>query len=801
MQYGYFDDAAKEYVITRPDTPRSWSNYLGSTEYGAVITNNAGGYGFYKSGAQGRFLRLHFNNVPMDQPGRYLYLRDNDTGDFWSASWQPVGKPLEEYRSVCRHGTGYTVIESEYSGILSETTYFVPLGQAFEYWRLRVTNRSGKKRAVSLFTFCEFTNNWNTTQDLVNLQYTIFIVRGELRDNLLRISINDHLDPDLRSGPDSGWSRQAWMALIGAPVAGFDTKREEFLGAYRSYDKPEAVERGRCGNSRAFGDNACGTLQADLTLGPGETRELLVMLGIGDSAVVGRRTVEAFGSLSCAEDQLALLKKDWHAKLGALTVHTPDPDFDHMINVWNAYNCLITFNWSRAASLIYNGERDGLGFRDSVQDVLGVLPAIPDSARERLELMLTGQLASGGAMPIVKPFDHHPGREQGPGEENYRSDDCLWFFNAIPAYVAETGDLEFYRKVLPYADSGEATVLEHMRRALEFNLLRTGKHGLPCGLAADWNDCLRLGYHGESVFVAFQLRMGLDVYADVAQRLGLPEEASWARTERSVLDPIIQKHAWDGDWFIWAIGEDGTVYGTKKYVFEEGLIYLNTQVWAVISGAATLEQGHKAMQSVRERLATPYGLMLCAPPFVKTSIRVMRAVLFNPGIKENAGIFNHTQGWAVMAESILGHGDQAYAYYRAFMPSAFNDRAEVRQIEPYVHSQTTYSVFSEKLGASRVPWLTGAAAWAYFSAVQYLLGLRPEPDGLRIDPCIPGEWPGFEATRRFRGKPLEIIVRNPEGVCRGVASLSLNGKKLKDNFLPVAQLAERNQVEVILGKR
>ena len=799
MQYGYFDDAAKEYVITRPDTPRSWSNYLGSTEYGAIITNNAGGYGFYKSGAQGRFLRLNFNNVPLDQPGRYFYLRDRTTGDFWSASWQPVGKPLDQYKSTCRHGTGYTIITSEYAGIATETTYFVPLGQTFEYWRLKVTNHSDKPRSLSAFTYCEFTNHWNTQQDRVNLQYTIFIIKGEMRDNLLQVSINDHMDPELRNSIDAGQSRHTWMALIGAPLSGFDTSREAFMGVYRSYNKPEAVERGQCTNSRAYGDNACGSLQTELELDPGQSKEILVMLGIGSPEFFGYPTVAEFGSLSRADAEFAHLKQDWHSKLGALTVQTPDPDFDHMVNVWNVYNCLITFNWSRAASLTYNGERDGLGYRDSVQDVLGVLPATLDAAGQRLELMLTGQLSSGGAMPIVQPFDHHPGQEQGPGEEHYRSDDCLWFFNAVPAYVAETGDLDFYNKILPYADQGEATVFGHLRRALDFNLDRTGKHGLPCGLAADWNDCLKLGYHGESLFVAFQVRLGLEVYGEIARHLGLPDEAAWAWAQRAALDIQIQKHTWDGEWFIWAIGEDGTKYGTKDYTYQEGVIYLNTQAWSVISGAATPEQAQTAMQSVHERLATPYGVMLSAPPFVKTPFQVMRAVLFNNGIKENAGIFNHTQGWAVMAECMLAHGDRAYEYYRAFMPSAYNDRAEIRQIEPYVHNQTTHSKYSRRFGAARVSWLTGAAPWAYYSATQYILGLRPEMDGLRIDPCIPHDWPGFTASRIFRGKSLEIVVKNPNGVCRGVASLTLNGKKLSGNLLPDDQLSENNQVEVIMG--
>jgi len=801
MRYGYFDDDAKEYVITRPDTPQSWSNYLGSTEYGAIITNNAGGYGFYQSGARGRFMRLRFNSVPMDQPGRYFYLRDRESGDYWSASWQPVGKRLgsqvDQYQSICRHGTAYTVLESRYAGIASEATYFVPLGQTFEYWRLKLTNESDRPRELSVFTFCEFTNQWDTFQDRVNLQYSLFIVRGELSDGLLRIAIQDNLTPDTEGFFIHDIARHTWMALVGAPLDSYDTSREAFLGPYRSYHNPLAVEQGRCTNSNAYGDNACGSLQTHLTLQPGKSRELLVMLGIGDARSVGKRTLAEFGSLERAEIELQKLKDAWHARLGGLTVETPDEDLNHTVNVWGLYNCLITFAWSRAASLVYNGERDGLGFRDSVQDLLGVVAAIPEAARARLELMLTAQLSNGGAMPVVKPFEHRPGHETPPDPVEYRSDDCLWFFNAVPAYVGETGDLAFYHKVLPYADRGPATVLDHLRRALEFNLERTGAHGLPCGLAADWNDCLRLGYYGESLFVAFQVRLGLTVYAEIAGRLGQPEEAAWALAQRETLDTRIQACAWDGDWFIWAIGQDGTVYGTHEY--EEGQVYLNTQVWSVISGAATPEQTTRCMETVHERLATPYGLMLSAPPFIKTSIDVMRAVVFNPGVKENAGIFNHTQGWGVMAECLLGHGDRAYEYYRASMPAAYNDRAEIRQIEPYVQGQTTYSIYSPRPGNTRTSWLTGAAAWAYYSATQYILGLRPEIDGLRIDPCIPNTWDGFKATRRFRGRTIQIEVKNPDGICRGIKSLTLNGKALAGNLVPMDRLGDHNRVEVVLG--
>jgi N,N'-diacetylchitobiose phosphorylase len=798
MQFGHFDDEQKEYVITRPDTPQSWSNYLGSTEYGAIITNNAGGYGFYRSSAKGRFLRLRFNSVPMDQPGRYFYLRDRESGDYWSASWQPVGKPLEEYSSTCRHGTAYTILTSQYSNITSETTYFVPLGQAFEYWRLKLTNTGKTPRQISVFSFCEFTNHWDTQQDQVNLQYSLFIVRGELTDDkLLRIAIQDNLTKADSDDFVSDIARHTWMGLAGADIAGYDTSREAFLGTYHGYHNPLVVERGTASNSQAYGDNACGCLQSDLIIPPGESCELVELLGIGDARTIGSKTFKEFGSLERCQHELGILKSHWHEKLESLSVQTPDEEFNHTINVWGLYNSLISFAWSRSASLVYNGERDGLGFRDSVQDVLGVVAAMPVEAGERLELMLTGQLSNGGALPIVKPFDHHPGQTPPPPDEEYRSDDCLWFFNAIPAYVAETGDLTFYQKILPYADQGSANVLGHLRRALEFNLERKGKHGLPCGLAADWNDCLRLGYHGESVFVAFQVRLGLGIYAEIAALQELPEEEEWAYEQRQILDQAILKCTWDGSWFIWAIGEDGTVYGTQQA--EEGRIYLNTQLWSVISGLATPDQTRKCLDAVEEQLATPAGLMLAAPPFIKSSIDVMRAVVFNPGIKENAGIFNHTLGWGVMAECLAGNGDRAYRYYRAGMPAAYNTRAEVRQSEPYVQAQTTYSAFSPRLGNTRTSWLTGAAAWSYYSATQYILGLKPTYDGLLLDPCIPSDWDGFTATRKFRGKIYLLSVHNPQHVCRGIAKVQVDGKEVKSNLIPADLPGDEHRVEIWLG--
>jgi N,N'-diacetylchitobiose phosphorylase len=799
MQYGYFDDENKEYVITRPDTPQSWSNYLGSTVYGSVITNNAGGYGFYKSGARGRFMRLRFNSVPMDQPGRYFYLRDCESGDYWSASWQPVGKPLDKYKSTCRHGTAYTVITSEYSDIKSETTYYVPLGQLFEYWRLKVTNTGKNTRRLSVFSYCEFTNQWNTTQDQVNLQYSLFIVKGEkVADNLLRYSIQDNLYVQNPEGEEGGAFMHEWMALAGSPMTGYDTSRESFIGTYGSYKEPQAVVNGKCSDSNAYGDNSCGTVETEIELKPGETKEIMVMVGIGDADSVGRNILAEYGSVERADAELEKLKNQWHSELESFKVETPDEDINHTINMWGLYNCLITFAWSRAASLVYNGERDGLGFRDSVQDILGVSAAIPEQAEERLVRMLSGQVACGGAIPVIS-VDHNPGHEQSPEPEDFRSDDCEWFFNAVPAYVAETGDFNFYNKIVPYADHGEASVYGHLKQALLFNLERMGKDGIPAGLLADWNDCLKTGYHGESVFVTFQLRLGLTTYADISNRLGKPEEAAWALAEREKLDKAIQKKCWDGKWFIWAVGEDGTVYGTQKS--DEGQVYLNTQVWAVLSGAASPEQTALALKAVNEKLATPYGLMLCAPPFVHAPQSTMSSVVFLKGIKENAGIFNHTQGWGIMAEALTGNGDRAYDYCKASLPAAYNNRAEVRQMEPYVQGQTTYSTFSPRAGNARTSWLSGAATWSYYSITQYMLGIRPQYEGMLIDPCINSEWDGFKVERRWRGRILTVEVKNPQHVNKGIEYIVVNGERLDSALVPVDKLRDgNNEITAYMGK-
>ncbi len=799
MQYGYFDDQRKEYVITQPDTPRSWSNYLGSTEYGAIITNNAGGYSFYKSGGMGRFTRIRFNSIPLDQPGRFVYIRDNESGDYWSASWQPVGKPLDKYKSECRHGSAYTIITSEYQKIKTETTYFVPLGQIFEAWKIKVTNTGDKARSLSLFTFVEFANCWNALQDMLNLQYVQYIASMNFVDGIIDHGTNIHIPPMPDNFAENDQGRHTFLAFLGGEIKGYETDLEKFLGRYRTYANPLAVETGKCSNFLAAGDNVCGTLQIDTDIFPGESKDLIVLMGIGEAGKEGKEVVKKFGNAVQLDRELQKLKDFWHNRIGAFKVESPDAEFNSMLNMWSPYNCQITYAWSRAASLVYtSSERDGLGYRDSVQDLLGVIPNIPDEARKRLELMITGQVSTGGAMPVVNKINHKPGKEIPPKEEQYRSDDCLWLFNTIPAYVKETGDIDFYSKILPYADQGEDSVLGHMRRAIQFNLDRSGNHGLPCGLSADWNDCLRFGYDGETVFVAMQLRLALNVYIEVCTMLKMHEEVYWAEPILNQLDANIQKHAWDGKWFRRGFKADGTVFGSEKN--KEGKIYLNPQSWAVISGAANKNQAEIIMDSVKQHLATEYGIALCNPPYTyDTDFHIIRSALFNPSMKENGSIFTHTQGWAVIAETMLGHGDRAWEYWRAYMPAAYNTRAEVREIEPYVYNQSTHGKYSPRFGNSRLPWLSGSATWSFYAATQYILGIRPDYEALIIDPCIPSSWKGFSVERIFREKKINITVENPHGVQKGIQQIEINGKTIKGNSIPVSILDKHNQVRVIMG--
>lgn len=782
MQFGHFDDTAKEYVITRPDTPRPWSNYIGSAEFGGVITNNAAGYTFYRSAAQGRLSRYRFNAAPADLCGRYLYLRDQADGDYWSQSWMPVGKNLGEFNYECRHGTGYTRIESTYRGIRSATTYFAARGATFETWKIEIENTSDQARELKVFPFVEPQCNWNAEDDTKNLQYTQYIGQTALDDGIIDIGSNVNMPEDPDNFTNKDQKRHSFFGLSGIEAAGFDSDLTEFFGPYGNYARPAAVVAGHCGNSIASGDMPAAVFEIPLHLEPGERKVFAIVFGVGAAGTAGKQAVARMADEAKIDAALDAVKAHWAERLNTLHAETPDPEFNSMINLWAPYNNLMTFYWSRAASLVYAGERDGLGYRDTLQDFVGSTALITDETKERLELMLTGQYAHGGCKPVVQPFNHKPGQEALP--DHLRADDGMWLFNAVPTYVKETGDLEFYSKVLPYADAGEASVLGHLRRAIEFSIERSGAHGLPCGLFADWNDCIRLGEKGETVFVAMQLRYALQEYIDITTRLGESDERAWAEQTLAQLDANLETHAWDGDWYLRAYRYDGLKFGSKDC--EEGKIFMNPQTWAVLSGAATGDRARQIMEQMHTHLSTEYGIMLCTPPYVSTDPEVCLGRLMNPGMKENGGIFNHTQGWAVMAAAKLGMGERAYEYMRNVMPGRFNDIAEIREVEPYAVCQSTHSKFSARYGAGRLSWLSGSAVWNYAAMSSAILGVQPDYDGLRIDPCVPSGWKTFKLTREFRGATYQIEVKNPEGREKGVQKVSVDGEAIEGNCIPAA---------------
>ena len=802
MQYGYFDDRNREYVITRPDTPRPWANYLGSPEYGALISNNAGGYSFVRSGANGRILRYVFNQF--DQPGRYLYLRDNENGDFWSASWQPVGKPLDQYRCECRHGLGYTVISAEYGGIRSEAVWYVPLGKSHEVWSLKVVNMGDRPRSLTVTGYAEFTNNPNYEQDLVNLQYSQFISRTLYEDGRIRQQIHGNLDAlPTDDKVDQKNVTERFFALTGEKVSSWCGDKAVFLGPWRDYRNPLGVERGDLGNTPSYNENSCGALSAEVCLKPGECRTLIFLLGEKSEKESAELTAQYADETLCGRE-LDALHAYWEEKLSRFRVKTPSAAFDTMINTWNAYNCFMTFIWSRAASFTYCGLRNGYGYRDTVQDIQGIIHLAPEMAKEKLRFMLSAQMHHGGGLPLVK-FTHRAGFETGPeddayvretGHPAYRADDALWLFPTAYKLVTETGDTAFLDEVVPFADRDEGTVYEHLKRAIAFSLDHLGPHGVPAGLYADWNDCLRLGADGESSFVAMQFYYAFTVMTDFAQLKQDEEYLTWLVQEKTALREKINRLCWNEDRYIRGITEKGEVIGERTA--PEANLWLNPQSWAVISGLADTRQAELAMEQVHSRLNTPYGAVLMDPPFHEHAFDGALAVIYNAGVKENAGIFSQSQGWLILAEALLGHGERAFQYFSENAPSMQNERAEICGIEPYCYGQFTEGKDSPHFGRSHVHWLTGTASTVMVGCVEGILGIRPELNGIRIAPAIPKEWQTLEMWKKFRGRNLHIIVKNPEKRENGCAKLTVNGRVLPGDFVPEDALTEQTEIELTL---
>lgn len=807
VQYGHFDNENREYVIDRPDTPAPWANYLGDPEYGAIISNNSGGYSFARSGANGRIIRYIFNGF--DRPGRYIYLKDRDSGDFWSASWQPVGKSLSQYHSICRHGLGYTVMEADYAQIHSEVLYYVPEGQSYEVWRLCVKNLSSVKRNLVLTGYCEFTNHSNYEQDMVNLQYSRFITRTKFRGNRVVEQIHGNLDAqEDNQKVDDKCVTERFFALAGAPVQSFCGNREDFLGPYHGYQNPQGVIDGKLNGAENYCEYSCGALSAECVLEPGEEKTIAFLLGMHKdpeaeeiAARYGKTGAET--EKVCAKEWKEL-KSLWKDRLSGLEVHTPSPAFDTMVNIWNAYNCYMTFIWSRAASFVYCGLRNGYGYRDTVQDIQGIIHLKPEMAKEKLRFMLSAQVDNGAGLPLVK-FTHHPGHEDTPddlsyvqetGHPAYRADDALWLFPTVFKYLAETGDLVFLDEEIPFANRDTGTVYEHLKRAISFSENHLGPHNMPAGLYADWNDCLRLGKNGESVFVAFQFYYAMRIMRTFAEYRKDMEYACYLEKQQAKLGEILNQECWNQDRFIRGFTEEGSRIGDRSD--PEANMWLNPQSWSVISGMATAQQAETAMENVYHRLNTDFGAILMDPPYHKAAFDGALAVIYNPGTKENAGIFSQSQGWLILAEALLGHGDRAFLYFMENAPAAQNDRAQIRKLEPYCYGQFTEGKASPHFGRSHVHWLTGTASTVMVSAVEGILGLRPEIGGIRISPSIPHAWEELEITKRFRGKELHILVKNPDHRQSGVQKITLNGEDLSGDFIQEHLLQERNDILVTM---
>jgi cellobiose phosphorylase len=801
-RFGRFDDEAREYLITRPDTPLPWINYLGSEEFFGIISNTAGGYSFHRDARLRRLTRYRYNDAPTDTVGRYLYLRDRGSGAFWSPSWQPVRTDLEDYR--CRHGLGYTVIGSRSNGIEAETLYTVPLGETLEIWRSRITNHRDENAGLSLFSGVEFCL-WDAWDDQTNLQRNYSTGEVEVTGGVI------YHTTEYRE-------RRSHFAYFACSeeLAGFDTQREVFLGPYRGWDRPVAVERGSSSDSIAHGWAPIGSHHVELEMKPGETREIVFVLGYGEnppdrkfdppgSRTIDKRQVRPVIERYLRGDEvdaaLERLGEHWAGILASVQISTPSEHTDRMVNVWNAYQCMVTFNLSRSASYFDTGIGRGIGFRDSSQDLLGFVQMVPERARGRILDLAATQLPSGGAYHQYQPLTKRGNDAIGSGF----NDDPLWLILAVAAYVKETGDRRILNEPVPYDNEqgSETPLYEHLRRALAYTLTRLGPHGLPLIGRADWNDCLNLkafleepgesfqtapqreGGVAESVFIAGQFVLASEELARLAELHGTPDDAAGDRAQRDRMAQAVIAHGWDGEWFRRAYDFFGETVGSAEN--EEGQIWIEPQGMCVMAGIG-LDEGmaQRALDSVADRLGTPHGLVLLDPAFSRYHVELGEISSYPPGYKENGGVFSHTNPWIVIADTLIGEADRAFDSYLRINPSAREELSEVHRCEPYVYAQMIAGREAANPGEAKNSWLTGSAAWNLVAITQWILGIRPEHEGLRIDPCLPADWEGYEAVRRFRDATYRISIHKERGITGRISSITLDGKELDGNIVPPA---------------
>ena len=819
MKFGYFDDKNREYAIQKPDTPLPWINYLGNEDYFAIISNTAGGYSFYKDARLRRLTRYRYNNAPLDVGGRYLYIRDNqaekDEDLYWSPTWQPVRKKLDRYE--CRHGLGYSIIESGFNGINCRGTYFIPLNQEFEFWSYELSNRRDFIVDLSLFSAVEFCL-WDAMDDQTNYQRNLNIGEVEIEDGVIFHKTEYR-------------ERRNHFAYLACslPVVGFDTQREDFLGPYRGWESPQVVKSGETGDSIAHGWQPVGVQRINIKLKPGEQKQIIFMLGYQENVNSEKYSNSQQTRINITSAQAKIseclnsrylkqayleLKDYWESLLGVYQVNTSDEHTNRMVNTWNQYQVMATFNFSRSASYFESGIGRGMGFRDSNQDILGFVHLIPARARQRLLDLAATPKQDGSAYHQYQPLTKRGNDDVGSGF----NDDPLWLILAAAAYLKETGDWSVLDEFVPYDNEPgtEDTFYQHLDKSINFTLDNLGPHQLPLIGRADWNDCLNLncystepgqsfqtttnkeGKTAESIFIAGLFVLAAKEMAHIAERHKGSEIAKQYLNFANSMESRIWKDGWDGRWFRRAYDNFGEVLGSETC--KEGQIFIEPQGICIMAGLG-IDDGNamQALNAVETRLATPHGIILQQPAYSKYYLNLGEISSYPPGYKENAGIFCHTNPWIMIAETMLGEGGRAFDYYTRINPSKREEISELHKCEPYVYAQMIAGRDAPTHGEAKNSWLTGTAAWNFVAISQWILGIRPTYDGLEINPVIPDSWNGFSARRIFRGLEYKITVsRIGPG---NQAEVIVDGKKLHGTIISEpTQKSKLIQVEVNLGK-
>jgi cellobiose phosphorylase len=812
MKYGFFDDKAREYVITNPRTPWPWINYLGNEDFFSLISNTAGGYTFYKDAKFRRITRYRYNNVPMDSGGKYFYIKDGDS--IWSPGWKPCKTELDKYE--CRHGMNYTTIKGEKNGVTANVLYFVPLKTWAEVQKLTLSNNSKETKKLKIFSFVEWCL-WNAAADMENFQRNFSTGEVEIEGSVL------YHKTEYKERRD----HYAYYS-VNVPIQGYDTDRESFFGLYNGFDEPQVVNEGKPRMTEAHGWSPIASHYIEVELKPGESKDFVFVLGYVENKdeekwesknIINKKkakeTIAKFDTAAKVDAALAELRKYWDNLLSNYSVQSGDEKLDRMVNIWNQYQCMITFCFSRSASFFESGIGRGMGFRDSNQDLVGFVHQIPERARERIIDIASTQFQDGGCYHQYQPLTKRGNNDIGGGF----NDDPMWLILGTISYIKESGDFGILNEMVPFDNdiSVARTLFDHLTVSFDHVVNNLGPHGLPLIGRADWNDCLNLncfsndpnesfqttenkseGSKAESLMIAGLFVIYGRDYVDLCKKLGKNDEATRAMKLVDTMTEAVKKHGWDGEWFIRAYDYYGKKIGSKEN--EESKIFIESNGWCTMAGIGK-EEGlcKKALDSVKERLDTKFGIVLNNPAFTKYYIEYGEISSYPAGYKENAGIFCHNNPWIMIGETVIGRGNQAWEYYQKICPSYLEDISDLHKTEPYVYAQMVAGKDSFKPGEAKNSWLTGTASWNFYAISQYILGIRPEYDGLLVDPCIPAEWKGFNLTRKFRGAVYEIKVTNPDKVQKGVKKLVIDGKEINGNIIPIMPAGKTYKVEVIMG--